>query len=259
MRPVLAAPATTKPFAGPKRRGGRARSTTVLAGCRRLAPGQRCAARRVSSGGIDSSARRRPDGAALEPAGEDVLDRLRRAGVRRARARAARRASTSAPTITSSSSSPTALAILDELISHFDEPFADSSAIPDVVRVGDRPAPRHGRALGRRRRRAVRRLRPLPAASAGRRLRPLRAAGHCAGPRAIAAAVCRTASRGKNFLRHVGRDDRGRYLDAIRFFSADEKPALLSADVRLGVGQRSRNARWRVTSSASRSCRGRAR
>jgi asparagine synthase (glutamine-hydrolysing) len=38
--------------------------------------------------------------------------------------------------------------------------------------------------------------------------------------------------RGKNFLRHVGRDARGRYLDAIRYFGADEKPVLLTADVR---------------------------
>ncbi len=36
-------------------------------------------------------------------------------------------------------------------------------------------------------------------------------------------------TRGKNFLRHVGRSERGRYLDAIRYFSSDEKPALLSA------------------------------
>jgi asparagine synthase (glutamine-hydrolysing) len=38
--------------------------------------------------------------------------------------------------------------------------------------------------------------------------------------------------RGKNFLRHVGRDAQGRYLDAIRLFSPDEKPDLLSVDVR---------------------------
>src|SRR5205085_6483817 len=30
--------------------------------------------------------------------------------------------------------------------------------------------------------------------------------------------------------------ERGRYLDAIRFFSADEKPALLSLDVRTALG-----------------------
>jgi len=42
-------------------------------------------------------------------------------------------------------------------------------------------------------------------------------------------------ARGKNFLRHVGRDDHGRYLDAIRFFGADEKPALLSSDLRRAI------------------------
>jgi asparagine synthase (glutamine-hydrolysing) len=53
---------------------------------------------------------------------------------------------------------------------------------------------------------------------------------------AMAAAALPHGVRGKNFLRHVGRDDRGRYLDAIRFFSADEKPALLSPDVRRLLG-----------------------
>jgi len=48
---------------------------------------------------------------------------------------------------------------------------------------------------------------------------------------AIAAAGLPHGGRGKNFLRHVGRDEQGRYLDAIRFFSADEKPSLLSGDV----------------------------
>jgi asparagine synthase (glutamine-hydrolysing) len=37
--------------------------------------------------------------------------------------------------------------------------------------------------------------------------------------------------RGKNFLRHVSRDEQGRYIDAIRFFSQDEKEALLTPDV----------------------------
>ncbi len=47
---------------------------------------------------------------------------------------------------------PDALAIIDDLIAHFDEPFGDSSAIPDVVRLRDSAAPRHSRALRRRRR-----------------------------------------------------------------------------------------------------------
>jgi len=55
-----------------------------------------------------------------------------------------------------------------------------------------------------------------------------------AGLRRVAGAAANQlphGARGKNFLRHIARDDRGRYLDAIRFFSVDEKPALLSRDV----------------------------
>jgi len=48
---------------------------------------------------------------------------------------------------------------------------------------------------------------------------------------AVCAARLPHGARGRNFLRHVGRDDRGRYVDAIRFFARDEKTALLSADV----------------------------
>ena len=113
------------------------------------------------SGGVDSSLGRRADVGALEHARQDVLDRLRRTGVRRARARAARRATTSAPIITSSSSSRTASASSTGWSSHFDEPFADSSAIPTWYVLGDGAAPRHRCAVGRRRRRAVRRLRSL--------------------------------------------------------------------------------------------------
>ena len=47
----------------------------------------------------------------------------------------------------------------------------------------------------------------------------------------MAAAQLPHGARGKNFLRHVSRDDQGRYLDAIRFFSADEKADLLAPDV----------------------------
>ena len=68
---------------------------------------QRRAARRLPLGRRRLERRRRADGAGLEPAGQDVLDRLRRAAVRRARARAHGGASTSAPSTTSSSSGRT--------------------------------------------------------------------------------------------------------------------------------------------------------
>ena len=48
---------------------------------------------------------------------------------------------------------------------------------------------------------------------------------------AIAATHLPHGALGKNFFRHVARDARGRYLDAIRFFSPDEKCALLAPDV----------------------------
>jgi asparagine synthase (glutamine-hydrolysing) len=51
----------------------------------------------------------------------------------------------------------------------------------------------------------------------------------------IAAARLPHGTRGKNFLRHVGRDEQGRYLDAIRFFGSDEKPALLTGDLRRAI------------------------
>ncbi|PYP29734.1 MAG: asparagine synthetase B, partial [Gemmatimonadetes bacterium] len=42
---------------------------------------------------------------------------------------------------------------------------------------------------------------------------------------------------------HVGRDNRGRYLDTIRFFSADDKPALLSNDLQNRLQQPDPEAR----------------
>jgi len=129
---------------------------------------------------------------------------------------------------------PDGVSILDKLVSHFDEPFADSSAIPTwyvsemarrhvtVVLSGDGGDELFG---------GYERYLPHPRVVAFDRYSPralLRVAG-------IAAARLPHGTRGKNFLRHVGRDDRGRYLDAIRFFGADEKPALLTVDVQRAI------------------------
>ena len=126
---------------------------------------------------------------------------------------------------------PDAIRILDALIAHFDEPFADSSAIPTwyvsemarkhvtVVLSGDGGDELFG---------GYDRYLPHPRVAAFDRY----------GPKALrrvatlAAARLPHGARGKNFLRHVGRDEKGRYIDAIRFFSADEKPALLDAGLR---------------------------
>jgi asparagine synthase (glutamine-hydrolysing) len=129
---------------------------------------------------------------------------------------------------------PKAIEILDPLISHFDEPFADSSAIPTwyvsqmarghvtVVLSGDGGDELFGgydRYVPNGRVAKVDRL---------SRLSP----GAVRGVAAAIAECLPHGARGKNFLRHVARDEEGRYLDAIRFFAADEKPALLSPEVR---------------------------
>ena len=129
---------------------------------------------------------------------------------------------------------PDAIDILDRLVSHFDEPFADSSAIPTwyvsemarrhvtVVLSGDGGDELFG---------GYDRYLPHPRVVAFDRYSP-RAFRRVA---AIAAARLPHGARGKNFLRHVSRDDQGRYLDAIRFFSVDEKQDLLTPEVMAGL------------------------
>jgi asparagine synthase (glutamine-hydrolysing) len=130
---------------------------------------------------------------------------------------------------------PDALSILDDIIRHFDEPFADASAIPTwyvseiarrhvtVVLSGDGGDELFG---------GYDRYVPHPRVVAFDRYAP-RGLRRVA---AIAAERLPHGARGRNFLRHVGRSEQGRYLDAIRYFSTDEKPALLSADVREALG-----------------------
>ena len=73
---------------------------------------------------------RRADAAGVEPAGEDVLDRVRRPGVRRDAATPSWPRSTWGPSTTRSWSTPKAWETLPALAWQFDEPFADSSALP---------------------------------------------------------------------------------------------------------------------------------
>jgi asparagine synthase (glutamine-hydrolysing) len=125
---------------------------------------------------------------------------------------------------------PDAVSILDQLVSHFDEPFADASAIPTwyvsemarrhvtVVLSGDGGDELFG---------GYDRYVPHPRVLAFDRYSP-RGLRRVA---AMAAARLPHGARGRNFLRHVGRNAHGRYIDSIRFFAADEKPALLTADL----------------------------
>jgi asparagine synthase (glutamine-hydrolysing) len=126
---------------------------------------------------------------------------------------------------------PDALSILERLVSHFDEPFADSSAIPTwyvseiarrhvtVVLSGDGGDELFG---------GYDRYLPHPRVARFDRLR-------VPGLRALAALVwphLPHGARGKNFLRHVARSEDGRFLDSLVLFQADERAALYTADVR---------------------------
>jgi len=125
---------------------------------------------------------------------------------------------------------PDALAIVDKLVWHFDEPFADSSAIPTwyvsqmarqhvtVVLSGDGGDELFG---------GYERYLPHPrVARFDRRVRGL--------GRALAAATWRTfphGMRGKNFLRHVARSPQGRYLDSVTMYHRDERQDLLVPEI----------------------------
>jgi len=129
---------------------------------------------------------------------------------------------------------PDGLSILDQLVSHFDEPFADSSAIPTwyvseiarrhvtVVLSGDGGDELFG---------GYDRYLPHPRVARFDRL-PI------PGLRALAALVwphLPHGTRGKNFLRHVSRSDDGRFLDSLVFFQQDERAALYAADTRAAL------------------------
>lgn len=129
---------------------------------------------------------------------------------------------------------PDGLSILDQVIGHFDEPFADSSAIPTwyvseiarrhvtVVLSGDGGDELFG---------GYDRYLPHPRVAQFDRL-PV------PGLQAAAALAWRLlphGAKGKNFLRHVAKDASGRYLDSIAMFQADERAALYGPGVRASL------------------------
>jgi asparagine synthase (glutamine-hydrolysing) len=130
---------------------------------------------------------------------------------------------------------PDGLSILDRLIEQFDEPFADSSAIPTwyvsevarrhvtVVLSGDGGDELFG---------GYDRYLPHPAVAHFDRL-PV------PGRRKLAAAlwpVLPHGTPGKGLLRRVARDENGRFIDSVAMLQPDEKRALYTNDVRRALG-----------------------
>ena len=146
---------------------------------------------------------------------------------------------------------PDALAVVDRLVEHFDEPFGDSSAVPTwyvsqmarrhvtVVLSGDGGDELFG---GYDRYLPHPRVQRFDALTGGL---GRRAAG-------MVAPLLPHGMTGKNFLRHVANDPAGRYVDAVSFFQPDEMRSLLSRDVRAALGKQraaagaaARFARWK--------------
>lgn len=129
---------------------------------------------------------------------------------------------------------PDALGILDDLIEHFDEPFADSSAIPTwyvsemarqhvtVVLSGDGGDELFG---------GYDRYLPHPRVLQFDRL-PV------PGRHRLAGAIWPLmphGMQGKNFLRHVSLDTDDRFIDSVALFRDDEKRALYTPEFRASL------------------------
>ena len=119
------------------------------------------------SGGVDSSAVVAMMAGLSSDAGQHVLDRVRRSGVRRVRVRADGRGRAIGTNHHVEQVESDDFDLIDTLAAHLRRALRRQLGDSDLPRLPARAQARDGRAVGRRRRRELRRLSPLPAASDG--------------------------------------------------------------------------------------------
>ena len=198
------------------------------------------------SGGIDSSAVVAAMAEAVTEPVQDVLDRLRRRGLRRAAARAPDRRALRDRAPRARSSRPTRWRCCPKIVRHYGEPFADSSAIPSFYLAELHAPARHRRAQRRRWRRDLRRLHALRRQRARRRGSTAcrsRCGARCRrGGRALpAGGTCpAAANRARRLAGALALDPRPRYA---RYVSVVRARAARARSTRAGFARRTSTPR----------------